>query len=375
MLDEDACWAAVMKRERAPFFFGVMTTGIYCRPSCSARRPLRKNVRFYESPDAAEREGLRACLRCRPRAEDAVVDPMRARIEKLCRYIERHAQEPLTLTELAARVGLSPFHLQRSFKAIVGVTPKQFVDGARLGTFKRELKRSAGVTEAVYASGYGSSSRVYERSDSALGMTPRQYREGGRHVSITFVPVRTVLGLAMIGATDRGICFLQFGESEAELRAALEREYPNAKLEQMAEPGTPELREWVERLNAHLAGTEPRLDLPLDLRSTVFQLRVWNYLQSIPYGEVRSYTEVAEAIGAPKGARAVARACATNVVALVIPCHRVIRGSGDLAGYRWGLERKRTLIDKEREIAAKKRAGIIDVRARRGSPGSPRRSR
>ncbi len=350
MLNSEQCWEAVEKRDSSHdgnFFFGVMTTGVYCRPSCPARPPLRKNVRFYESPADAERDGLRPCLRCRPLATLGA-DPNTERVRELCRYIEAHSDARLKLDELAAVAKLSPFHLQRSFKAIVGLTPKQYLEAARLKKLKNGLKSAKDVTEAVYDAGYGSSSRVYERADTRLGMTPKQYRQGGLDVKITHVTVESPVGLMMIGATDRGLCFVQFGESNDALVKALAKEYPAAELEAMQEPYHPDFAKWVQALTQHLAGGQPHLDLPLDIRATAFQMRVWNYLQSIPYGEVQSYSEVAAGIGQPSAARAVARACASNRVAIVIPCHRVIRGTGELGGYRWGLARKRTLIDRER---------------------------
>ncbi len=272
-----------------------------------------------------------------------------AKIRELCRYIEAHSEEPLKLEDLARRAGLSAFHFQRSFKAAVGLTPKQYQETARLKKLKRSL-RTMDVTAAVYEAGYGSSSRVYERADTRLGMTPKQYRQGGRDVTITYAAAESPVGVMMIGATDRGLCFIQFGNSEEELLVELRREYPAAEVEPMRKPFLPEFQAWMAALTRHLAGKQPDLTLPLDIRATAFQMRVWNYLQSIPYGEVQSYGEVAKGIGQPAATRAVARACASNRVALVIPCHRVIRGTGELGGYRWGLERKRVLIDRERRV-------------------------
>jgi AraC family transcriptional regulator, regulatory protein of adaptative response / methylated-DNA-[protein]-cysteine methyltransferase len=347
MIDAKQCWEAVSQRDRAfdgVFFVGVLTTGVFCRPSCPARLPVRQNVRFYPTPQAAQRDGLRPCLRCRPlEAFPAEL----GQIHKLCRYIEAHATEPVTLEQLAEKAGVSRFHLQRTFHAAVGLTPKQYLDACRIESLKKGLKHSKGVTEAVYDAGFGSSSRVYERAERRLGMTPGRCRQGGRGLSITHVTVESPLGLLMIGATDQGICFVQFGESESRLAEALRKEYPDAEVEPMGAPSR-EFRQWIEALNGYLAGEPPRLDLPLDVQATAFQMRVWNYLQSIPRGEVRSYHEVAAAIGRPSAARAVAGACAANRVALLIPCHRVIRGSGELGGYRWGAERKRKLLELER---------------------------
>ena len=279
-------------------------------------------------------------------------DRAAAQVRELCRYIETHPGDAPDLAELAARTGLSRFHLQRSFKAVTGVTPKEYVEICRVRLLKQSLRAAGDVTTAVYDAGFGSSSRVYERADTRLGMTPKQYRRGGEGVSITYAAADSPLGRLMIGATDRGLCFVQFGESDEELVVALRREYPAAAITPIAEPHSPAFDAWIAALNRHLAGKQPHLDLPLDIRATAFQMRVWNYLQSIPYGSVRSYGEVAAAIGQPKAVRAVAHACASNTVALAIPCHRVIRGTGELGGYRWGLERKRALLDLERRTKA-----------------------
>lgn len=272
------------------------------------------------------------------------------RMQKLCRYIEAHAHEPLTLSALSRLAHLSPFHLQRSFKSAVGVTPKQYAEACRMKSLKQKLRGGRTVTEAVYDAGFGSGSRVYERVDTRLGMTPRQYRGGGAGVEISYASSPTPLGTMMIAATDRGLCSLQFGESESELRVRLTKEYPAAKLSPMPPERKRQFAEWIRALSQYLKGSTTALDLPLDVRGTAFQMKVWSYLQRIPYGEVQSYSEVAKAIGRPAAVRAVARACASNEVALVIPCHRVIRGDGGLAGYRWGLHRKRALIERERAV-------------------------
>jgi len=347
-LNADECWRAVQKRDAShdgQFVFGVVTTGVFCRPSCPARVALRRNVRFYATPADAERDGLGACLRCQPLADASPANS--ERIRSICRYIEEHSADRLPLRELAGKAGLSPFHFQRVFRSAVGLTPRQYVEAVRLGKLKSSLREANGVAASVYEAGFGSSSRVYERADTRLGMTPRQYRAGGRDISITCVTVKTPLGLLAIGATDRGLCFVQFGESKDELMEALRSEYPQAATAEVRTVGG-ELEEWVKALQNYLAGARKQLDLPLDIRATAFQMRVWRYLQTIPRGETRSYAEVAGGIGQPTAARAVARACSANKVAVVIPCHRVIRGSGENGGYRWGAERKEALLAAER---------------------------
>lgn len=349
-LDSDTCWTAVRERDAASdgaFVYGVLTTGVYCRPSCAARRALRKNVRFFATPADAERAGLRACLRCKPNV-DRAHDAIDARVARACELITHNAEQPLALKQLAAAVGLSPFHFQRSFKAIVGLTPKEFHDAERVRVLKAGLKSGRSVTDAIYDAGFGSSSRVYERADTRLGMTPLQYRQGGRGLVISHATSKTPLGLLMIGATDRGICFIQFGDSERKLEQQLVAEYPEASHAPMPEAQAATFDAWMRALAAYLEGSAVSLDLPLDVRGTAFQMRVWRYLQTIPHGDVQSYTEVARGIGQPRAVRAVAQACASNTIALAIPCHRVIRGNGELGGYRWGLARKRTLIDRER---------------------------
>ena len=354
-IEDELFWTAVTQRDRSwdgKFFFGVMTTGVYCRPSCACRQPLRRNVRFFLEPSDAERAGLRPCLRCRPLAARGM-DPDAERIRKACDFIRSNAQDSIPLARIAGQAGLSPFHFQRTFKAVMSVTPRQFVEACRLETLKSELRTQSSVTGAIYEAGFGSGSRVYERVDTRLGMTPAQYRTGGSGAVISYVAVDSALGRMMIGATDRGLCFVQFGDSDAALLKMLQAEYPKARVESMAVPYSSQFEGWMSALEDHVRGRQPRVDLPLDLRATAFQMKVWQYLQSIPSGSVQSYSEVAAGVGQPAAARAVARACASNRVALVIPCHRVIRGTGEMGGYRWGVERKRVLLDAERSAAAR----------------------
>jgi AraC family transcriptional regulator of adaptative response/methylated-DNA-[protein]-cysteine methyltransferase len=268
-------------------------------------------------------------------------------IPQVAAYIEEHLEEDISLARLGKEAGLSPFHLQRTFKAAVGVTPKQYAEACRLRSLRKNLRAGEDILQSVFASGFGSPSRVYERVDTRLGMTPAEYKNGGVAVEITFVTVATSLGPLMIGATDRGLCFVQFGDNSPQLQDALRAEYPAADLKPMATPWPEPFHAWIAALEQHLSGNQRALDLPLDIRATAFQMKVWRYLQSIPQGEVRSYSEVAAAIGQPTATRAVATACANNRVALVIPCHRVIRASGELGGYRWGLNRKQKLLELE----------------------------
>jgi AraC family transcriptional regulator of adaptative response/methylated-DNA-[protein]-cysteine methyltransferase len=259
----------------------------------------------------------------------------------------------MKLEALSRHFRLSPFHLQRTFKAAVGMTPKKYVEELRMQAFKEDLRSGTTVTTAVYDAGFGSSSRVYERVDTKLGMTPRQYRAGGKDVEISCAAVDTPLGQMMIGATDRGLCFLEFGRTESELLDSLQQEYPAAHISPLSKPYSEQYLGWVEALSAYLEGEKALGKLPVSLHGTAFQVKVWNYLQTIPNGSVQSYSEVAKAIGHPKATRAVASACAANHIALVVPCHRVIRGDGGLGGYRWGLERKRALLDTERKVQSR----------------------
>ena len=351
-LDEEKCWQAVRERDRredGAFVFAVKTTGVFCRPSCAARLPLRKNVAFYASNAAAAAAGFRPCKRCRPTENADGTE----RVARLCEYIRAHADsgDKLGLAELAEQAGLSPGHLQRIFKATVGVTPRQYVEACRLGVLKRELRAGESVTDAIYAAGFGASSRLYERVDTRLGMTPRQYRQGGKGLAISYTVLDSPFGQLLLAATDRGLCFVELGDDAETLVAELRQEFPAAKIAAGATPSSPALESWGQALRQHLLGQLPQLELPLDVRASAFQFQVWSYLQTIPRGEVRTYQQVAAAIGRPKAVRAVGSACARNPTALVVPCHRVIRGDGALGGYRWGEERKRQLLAAEGAVA------------------------
>jgi AraC family transcriptional regulator of adaptative response/methylated-DNA-[protein]-cysteine methyltransferase len=354
MLDTAKLWEAVETRDKSlhgTFFYGVMTTKIFCNPGCSSRTPNPKNVRFYETAEAAQADGLRACLRCKPLENSA--QRSREKFQQVCSYIRKNLdnQQALKLETLSRRFGLSPFHFQRTFKTIVGVSPRQYVEAVRMEMLKENLKTDSSVTGAIYNAGFGSGSRVYDRVNTGLGMTPGEYRSGGKGVELSYVTAETPLGLMMLAATDRGLCFLEFGESEEELVESLEQEYPSSVRRPMEKPYSEQFAAWMQALSNYLDGDRILQKLPVVIHGTAFQMKVWSYLQTIPAGSVQSYSEVAQAIGHPKAVRAVASACAANRIALVIPCHRVIRGDGGLGGYRWGLDRKRTLIDSERRVA------------------------
>jgi AraC family transcriptional regulator of adaptative response/methylated-DNA-[protein]-cysteine methyltransferase len=347
VMDDDARWQAVLARDRrcdGRFVFAVRSTGIYCRPSCPARRPRRAQVRFFTDPEDAERAGFRRCRRCQPRD---TVAPEVGVVWQVCRYIEDHPDGPTTLTALGAHVGVSPSHLQRLFKSIMGVTPRQYVEARRLERFKDQLREGDAVTGALYDAGYRSSSQLYTQALAHLGMTPTTYRKGGKGMEIMYTTTASPLGSLLVAATERGLCTVRFGESIADLEQALVREFPAATIQR----DDAALRPWVDALVRYLDGRQPQLDLPLDVQATAFQSRVYEALRAIPYGSTRSYSQVAQAIGRPTAVRAVAHACATNPVALVIPCHRVVRDDGSLGGYRWGVERKRSLLTQEARAA------------------------
>ena len=341
---DDPRWNAVVARDAArdgEFVFAVSSTGVYCRPSCAARRPRRENVQFFVRPEHAEQAGYRACLRCRPRtfSGDAESDG----VKLICRYIEQHIDEPLTLDRLGKEFHQSPFHLQRRFKAVLGITPREYADSCRLRLLKRNLQAGDSVTRAMYNAGYGSSSRLYEKTASQLGMTPDKYRRGAIAAAIRYTCADSPLGRMLIAATERGICAIQFARSDGELIEGLKREFPFAT-RKVDEGG---LKSWANALLNSMRGRKLKDSLPLDIRATAFQRRVWTYLQSIPFGATKSYSQVAKGIGQARACRAVARACATNPVAVAIPCHRVVREDGSMGGYRWGMERKKALLEME----------------------------
>lgn len=347
-LPPDGLWETITARDASAdgqFVFAVSSTKIYCRPSCPSRRPRRDRVSFFSSPQAAERAGFRACLRCHPDRDKP--DPQAEMVQKLCRLIEANVESSLNLESLGQQLGVSPFHLQRVCKSVLGITPQQYLQTCRANRFRLGVQSGDSVTTAMYNAGYGSSSRLYERANAELGMTPATYRRGGTALAITYTIVQSSLGQLLVAATDRGVCCVRLGDNAKQLEAELRREFPAAKLNNESASLADAVKQIVEVLSAK----RQSVSLPLDLRATAFQRQVWEALQQIPYGETRSYSEVARAIGQPKSVRAVARACASNPVALVIPCHRVIREDQSLGGYRWGLERKKRLLAQERQVA------------------------
>lgn len=357
-LDDETCWRAVAHRDPSAdgqFFYAVSTTGIFCRPSCPARRALRKNVAYFATAREAAAAGFRPCLRCRPQA-NAGPDVATATMIRLSHYLQTHADESISLAQLAQRAGLSPFHLQRSFKAVIGVSPKEFQTAARLQRLKASLRAGDAIAGAGFEAGFGSTSRMYDHVDGRLGMTPSTYRAGGAGEIIFHACRLTAFGLILMAATGRGVCFVQFGDDESTLLDQLKHEFPKAVVLASSAAVSPQLDAWIAALDAHLSIGGPHPDLPLDLRGTAFQLRVWRFLMRIEEGAVMSYADVARGVGKPKAARAAATAIAANRIAILVPCHRVLRGDGGLGGYRWGGERKRALIDAERRRHASRSA-------------------
>jgi len=335
-------WQAMLQRDSAAdgsFFFAVRSTQIYCRPSCPARRPLRRNTVFFRTPQDAEKEGFRPCRRCCPKQLDAST----ALVQRVAAVLASTEDEPLRLSLLARQVDSTPAQLRRAFRRATGLSPKEFEQAFRLARFKKMLRDGSSVTEALYACGYGSSSRLYEKTNAHLGMTPASYRKGGEGMEIQYTVANTSLGKVLVGATQRGVSAVYLGDNERSLVEELRKEYAKAEIVRAA-PGH---ENWLKEIVRRVEGSAPSLDLPLDVQATAFQRRVWQELQKIPRGATRTYTQVARSLGKPRSVRAVARACATNPVSIVVPCHRVIRTDGSLAGYRWGLSRKEKLLERE----------------------------
>jgi AraC family transcriptional regulator of adaptative response/methylated-DNA-[protein]-cysteine methyltransferase len=342
---DDRRWAAVLGRDTrtdGAFVYAVATTGVYCRPSCPSRRPRRENVRFFATPGAAEREGFRACRRCRP-AGAAARSRTADAIARTSSYLTAHADETVTLAALARMAQLSPAHFQREFKRALGVSPREYQAACRARRFRGALREGHDVTRALYEAGYGSPSRIYEAPPTGRGMGPAVYRRGGADMTIGFATVPCDLGWVLVATTEKGVCAVKLGDTPAALEADLRREFPAASIA-AARPAHPE---WIKAIVDRLSGSSRAAALPLDVRGTAFQWRVWRALQDIPAGETRSYGEVARSIGQPAAVRAVARACATNPVCVVVPCHRVVAADGSLSGYRWGVARKARLLSAE----------------------------
>jgi AraC family transcriptional regulator, regulatory protein of adaptative response / methylated-DNA-[protein]-cysteine methyltransferase len=363
-IGSDAAWRQVLARDPgADFFYAVTTTGVFCRPDCASKRPLRANVRFFRTAEAAQAAGFRACARCKPEA------PRSNPVEQMRTYLEAHRDRAVPLAELARLVRLSPFTVQRLFKRQMGVSPLEYQRALRAGALRGALKQGNTVTDAIYSAGFGSSSRAYE--GASLGMTPARFAQGGRGERIGYTAARTPFGWMIVGATERGLCWLSLAGSKEEAQAALRAEFPAATLERDAA-----LAQWIDQALASVRAArsdnallQNQAATELDLRGTVFQLRVWRALRQIPHGQTRSYSQLALEMGEPKATRAVARACALNRVALLVPCHRVVGAAGALTGYRWGLERKRAILEVERKRAVleaeRKRAPLEAERARR----------
>jgi len=342
-------WEAVLRRDAAAdgkFVYAVSSTMVYCRPTCPSRRPRRENVSFYATSESAERAGFRACLRCQPAGENA----QRRIVEDACRYIGehvigKHGDESLDLAAIADAAGVSRFHLIRLFKKTLGVTPLAYARSLRSERLRKGLPGSGSVLDAIFDAGFGSTSRAYDATHNRLGMTPGNYRAGGRGAMVRYCKIETALGCVLLAATERGVCCVRLGDNREELLTAFHEEYSAATLTEDAAG----LAAYAAQVREYLSGARTGFDFPLDVAATAFQAKVWEMLRTIPYGETATYATIANRLGNPKAVRAVARACATNNVALAIPCHRVIREDGSLAGYRWGLKRKESLLRIEKE--------------------------
>jgi len=341
-------WRATLSRDAradGTFVLAVRSTHIYCRPSCPARRPLRHNVVFFRTGAEAEQQGFRACLRCRPNEVAGSV----ALVENAARELAQSSEDSVRFSVLAAKLRTTPATLRRAFLQTTGLRPRELAAALRLTRFKKMLRDGKSIADALYETGYGSTSRVYERSDAQLGMTPAIYRKGGKNMKIGYTITKSSLGKILVAATERGVSAVYLGDADAKLVEELHSEYPRAEITTASDS----FERWVKEIVQRLEGNPPRLELPLDLQATAFQRRVWQELQRIPRGSTRTYSQVAKALGRPKAVRAVARACATNPVSIVVPCHRVIREDGSLAGYRWGLSRKQRLLAQESAVASR----------------------
>lgn len=337
-------WSLVLARDaRADgrFVYAVRSTGVFCRPSCPSRRPRRENVEFFDSPAQAQQAGYRACIRCTPLERNRQAQ----KIEAACRYIDENLDVTLSLTAISRHVAISPFHFQRLFKRMLGISPRQYQQARRAGKFRQALLNEGRVTDAIYEAGYSSSSRAYESIPAQLGMTPSALRRKGEGVEIRYTVQPSELGKLLIATTERGVCAVRFGEGDAALLRDLKHDFGAASISRDDRALAP-VAEQVKHL---MEGSAATANIPIDIQGTAFQQLVWETLRKIPAGETRSYAEVAVSIGRPKAVRAVASACASNPVALVVPCHRVVHKNGSLSGYRWGVKRKAALLESERK--------------------------
>ena len=342
-------WNAILARDESKdgeFVFGVHSTGIYCKPSCPARHPHVEQVAFFDGPGEAERHGFLACKRCRP--NDHAI-PRTETIRRVCEYIERNIDGKLTLSILSKEAGLSKFHFQKTFKRIIGISPRQYVEARRLEKVKDLLRRGDTVTNAIYNAGFSSKGRLYENSPSQLGVNPGTFRRGGEGLSIHYTIVDSPIGRLLLGATRNGICSVCIGASDEAVEAALKEDYYAADLYRNDQ----QMKNWAEEFSKYFDGKDFARDLPVHVQATAFQWKVWRRIQAIPYGKTTTYSKIAQELGRPKAVRAVANACATNHIALLIPCHRVVGKRGDLRGYRWGLNRKQTLLSLEESTTKK----------------------
>lgn len=344
---EETLWKAVLNRDpnfEGKLFYGVRSTGVYCRPICPSRRPNRNQVCFFQSAREAEIAGFRACKRCQPQFE-TVANTTKAKVLAVCRYIETQGDRIPTLSELCSQVGMSPSYLQRIFKQIMGVSPFQYADALRSQRLKQRLQKGEEIADAVYNTGYGSSSQLYEKAPKQLGMTPKTYQQAGKTISIVYAIAPCPLGYLLVATTGKGICAVKLGDEADKLEHTLIQEFNQADI--LRDDHTH--KEWIQAIIDFIAGDKTHLDLPLDVRGTAFQKQVWQALQKIPYGETRTYTNIACDIAKPHAVRAVGNACGANAIALIIPCHRVLRSDGSLGGYHWGIERKQKLLVQESE--------------------------
>jgi AraC family transcriptional regulator, regulatory protein of adaptative response / methylated-DNA-[protein]-cysteine methyltransferase len=345
---EETLWQAVLNRDPTidgKLFYGVRSTGIYCRPICPSRRPNRHQVCFFQSAQEAQSAGFRPCQRCQPQSE-TVPNTAKLKVLSVCRYIEAQVDYIPTLSELCSQVGMSPSYLQRIFKQIIGVSPFQYADALRSQRLKQRLQSGEEIADAVYDTGYGSSSQLYEKAPKQLGMTPKTYQQAGKRISIVYAIAPCPLGYLLVATTEKGICAVKLGDEADKLEHILKQEFHQAHIMRDNHAH----KEWIQAILDLIAGDETHLDLPLDVRGTAFQKQVWQALQKIPYGETRTYTDIACDIAKPHAVRAVGNACGANPTALIVPCHRVLRSDGSLGGYHWGIERKQKLLMQESKL-------------------------